>query len=179
MVYEPSMTHAASFGFVALFVAASMRWMSPAMGPRESAVLGALLGLAFVTRPQEAVFALFPAALLLTADAPLSDRVRAAVRLALWALAGAAVFLTLQATHSAILFSRERFALVGADGYLDFLQFAMGRHVMVVVARLPVVDAGRLCRARGDGGLRHEAVALGAPDAGHRLRDGMGQRLDR
>ncbi len=67
MVYEPSMTHAASFGFVALFVAASMRWVSPAMGPRESAALGALLGLAFVTRPQEAVFALFPAALLLTA----------------------------------------------------------------------------------------------------------------
>ena len=60
------MTHAASFGFVALFVAASMRWVSPAMGPRESAVLGALLGLAFMTRPQEAVFALFPAALLLT-----------------------------------------------------------------------------------------------------------------
>jgi hypothetical protein len=121
MVYEPSMTHAASFGFVALFVAASMRWVSPAMGPRESAALGALLGLAFVTRPQEAVFALFPAALLLTTNRPLPERLRAALRLALWALAGAAVFLALQATHSAILFSRERFALVGADGYLDFL----------------------------------------------------------
>ncbi len=80
-----------------------------------------LLGLAFVTRPQEAVFALFPAALLLTAKRPLPERLRAALRLALWALAGAAVFLALQATHSAILFSRERFALVGADGYLDFL----------------------------------------------------------
>ena len=121
MVYEPSMTHAASFGFVALFVAASMRWVTPAMRPRESAALGALLGLAFVTRPQEAVFALFPAALLVTADVPWRGRGRAAVRLALWALAGAVAFLALQATHSAILFSRERFALVGADGYLDFL----------------------------------------------------------
>ena len=28
-------------------------------------------------------------------------------------------FLLLQAAHSAVLFSRERFALVGANGYLD------------------------------------------------------------
>ena len=121
MVYEPSMTHAASFGFVALFVAAAARWTSPVMTRRESIVLGVLLGLAFITRPQEAVFALFPAILLMTAPAPLRDRLRAAGRLAGWALVGTALFLALQAVHSAILFSRERFALVGANGYLDLL----------------------------------------------------------
>jgi hypothetical protein len=121
MVYEPSMTHAASFGFVALFVAASTRWVTPAIGARHAVMLGILLGLAFITRPQEAVFALFPATLVLTAAAPPADRIRAAVRLASWALAGAALFLALQAGHSAILFSREPFSLVGADGYLDFL----------------------------------------------------------
>ena len=58
-VYEPSMTHAASFGFVALFVVAAERETSAHMSKWASIRLGALLGLAF-TRPQEAVFALFP-----------------------------------------------------------------------------------------------------------------------
>src|SRR5215207_7910412 len=48
MVYEPSMTHAASFGFIAMFVAASMRWTSQRITRRQSLILGALLGLAFV-----------------------------------------------------------------------------------------------------------------------------------
>jgi hypothetical protein len=42
------------------------------------------------------------------------------VRLAAWALVGAAPFLALQAVHSAILFSRESFSLVGSNGYVDF-----------------------------------------------------------
>ena len=121
MVYEPSMTHAASFGFVAIFVAASVKWASTTMGRRESLLLGALLGMAFITRPQEAVFALFPAALVWTDKAASKQRIRALVRLALWAFAGAALLLALQAVHSTILFSRERFALVGSNGYLDFL----------------------------------------------------------
>ena len=33
MVYEPSMTHAASFGFVALFVICAVRWTSPTITP--------------------------------------------------------------------------------------------------------------------------------------------------
>jgi hypothetical protein len=120
MVYEPSMTHAASFGFVALFVAAATRWASTDISPRRSAALGACLGLAFISRPQEALFALYPAVLLATAVAPAHERLKAGVRLAGWALAGAAPFLVAQAIHSAILFSREQFSLVGADGYLDF-----------------------------------------------------------
>jgi len=121
MVYEPSMTHAASFGFVALFVTIAVRRTSPRIRARDAMVLGALLGLAFISRPQEAVFAIVPALLLLTASEPWPVRLRAAVRLAAWAFLGAAPFLALQGVHSAILFSRENFSVVGSNGYLDLL----------------------------------------------------------
>lgn len=121
MVYEPAMTHAASFGFAALFVVAAERWTAVGMPARRSILLGALLGLAFMTRPQEALFAIFPATLLLFAAAPLSARLGAAARLAGWAFAGALPFLLAQAVHSAILFSREEFVLVGGGGYIDLL----------------------------------------------------------
>jgi len=119
MVYEPSMTHAASFGFVAMFVVAAARWTTIHITPKQSAVLGALLGLAFTTRPQEALFALFPAVWLLTTRADRGRRIRAAVRLAVWALAGALPFIALQAIHSTILLDREPFTLVGDGGYLQ------------------------------------------------------------
>ncbi len=120
MVYEPSMTHAVSFGFVALFVVGAARWTSVTITTRQSALLGALVGAAFLSRPQEALFALFPAILLLASRAPGRGRLAAANRLALWGFIGALPFLIVQGIHSAILFSRERFTLVGADGYLDF-----------------------------------------------------------
>jgi hypothetical protein len=85
MVYEPSMTHAASFGFVALFVVAAARLTSVEMGAGASLLLGALLGLAVMTRPQEALFALYPAMVLLCAAAQWSTRAAAGARLALWA----------------------------------------------------------------------------------------------
>lgn len=121
MVYEPSMTHAASFGFVALFVVAAARWTSVTITRRRAVLLGLLLGLAFITRPQEALFAVFPAVVLLTGFEPLSERLRSAARLAAWAFVGAAGCLALQAVHSTILFGREPFELVGAGGYLDFV----------------------------------------------------------
>ncbi len=119
MVYEPSMTHAASFGFVSLFVAAAVRWTSPAITPARAVMLGALLGAAFLSRPQEALFALVPAALLVASPDPMRPRLTAASRLAAWAFVGALPSLALQAIHSSILLSRERFSLVGAGGYLD------------------------------------------------------------
>lgn len=122
MVYEPSMTHAASFGFVAMFVVCSWRFVGEGLTPRRSMLLGLLLGLAFATRPQEALFALFPAVLVLTSANPIGDRLRAAARLAGWALLGALPLLAAQAAHAATLFSRESFALVGAGGYLDLGQ---------------------------------------------------------
>jgi hypothetical protein len=121
MVYEPAMTHAASFGFVALFVVCAARLVNVAISRSESCLLGALLGVALWTRPQEAIFAVFPAMLLLLARDPWAARSRAAVRLALWAFAGVAPFLALQAIHTAILLNREQFALGGGgDGYLNF-----------------------------------------------------------
>ncbi|HUE88753.1 MAG TPA: hypothetical protein VMO26_21965 [Vicinamibacterales bacterium] len=122
MVYEPSMTHAASFGFVAIFVVAAEKWTAVDMSVRRSLALGGLLGLAFMTRPQEAVFAIFPAMVLLCAAAPLGARLRASARLAGWAFVGALPFLALQAVHSTILFGREEFVLVGGAGYLDFFR---------------------------------------------------------
>jgi len=119
MVYEPSMTHAASFGCVALFVVAAERWTSVTMRTRHAILLGVLLGLAFLTRPQEALFALLPAVLLFLAPAAAEVRMRALIRLAVLGLAGAAAFLALQAIHSTILFSREEFQLVGHTGYFD------------------------------------------------------------
>ena len=65
MVYEPSMTHAASFGFVALFVVCSARWVPQGATVRQSPILGTLIGLAFLARSQESLFALYPAALVL------------------------------------------------------------------------------------------------------------------
>lgn len=121
MVYEPSMTHAASFGFVALFVVAAERWTTPGITPSRAATLGALLGLAFVTRPQEALFAIFPAVLLLTVAEPWPGRLRAAGRLAGWALVGVLPFLAVQAVHAVVLMNREPFALAGNGGYLDLL----------------------------------------------------------
>jgi hypothetical protein len=119
MVYEPAMTHAASFGFVALFVVAAARFTSVHITAGQSLLLGALLGLAMMTRPQEAVFALFPAVLLGLSREPLAARTRAALRLAKWAFLGVAPFIALQAAHSVILLNREQFALVGGGGYLD------------------------------------------------------------
>jgi hypothetical protein len=121
MVYEPSMTHAASFGFVALFVVTASRVTSVRTTPAAAVLLGLLLGLATMTRPQEALFALFPAIVLCAAREALQHKLRAAVRLALWAFVGVAPFLALQAIHSAILLNREPFALIGGGGYLDFV----------------------------------------------------------
>jgi hypothetical protein len=103
-------------------VAAAEQWTAVDMSARRSLALGALLGLAFMTRPQEALFAIFPAMLLMAAAAPLGARIHAAGRLAGWALVGALPFLAVQAFHSSILFGREEFALVGGGGYLDFFQ---------------------------------------------------------
>jgi hypothetical protein len=115
MVYEPSMTHAASFGFVALFVAAAAQCDPRHATARQLAWIGFLLGLAFITRPQEAVFVLFPAMQVLALSQPLTARLKVARRYALWAFIGFAPLLALQLAHSAILFSRERLVLIGGE----------------------------------------------------------------
>jgi len=151
MVYEPSMTHAASFGFVALFVVCATRWLSPTPVPvkgreedrqsrrssipsqptpeerfstlpitrRRALALGALLGLAFLARSQEALFALYPGLLLLTAvDLPRNQRVRAAVYLAGWAFVGALPWLLIQFLDGYALLTRYNYQITGQGGYL-------------------------------------------------------------
>jgi hypothetical protein len=181
MVYEPSMTHAASFGFVALFIVFSARWVGtpglksrrsvleeppdprlaapdprfpvagsrlpvadsrlpvadsrfpvagsrlpvagsrfPAPGPRQCLLLGTLLGLAFLARSQESLFAIYPGLLVLTAaGVTAGDRVRGALRLAGWALLGALPWIAFQLLHSYVLFSRYEYQLVGQGGYFN------------------------------------------------------------
>jgi hypothetical protein len=118
MVYEPSMTHAASFGFVALFVVCAARWVPRGATVRESLILGTLLGLAFISRSQEALFAIFPGLVVLSAAGTGRDRLPAALRLAGWAFLGALPWIVLQLIHSYILFTRYEYNLFGQGGYL-------------------------------------------------------------
>lgn len=119
MVYEPAMTHAVSFGVVALFVAAAANCDPRAASPRQMRLVGVFLGLAFITRPQEAVFVLLPAIYVLALSAPWTTRRQVAGRYAWYGLAGFAPFLLLQLLHSYVLFSREDLALVGQEGFLS------------------------------------------------------------
>ena len=119
MVYEPSMTHAASFGFASLFAVASARWVPAGATRRQSLILGTLVGLAFAARSQEVLFALLPALLVFGAVTPWSERISRALRLAGWAFLGALPWLLLQALHSYVLFTRYDYHLFGQGGYFD------------------------------------------------------------
>jgi hypothetical protein len=120
LVYEPAMTHAVSFGFVAFFIAAAARLDPRSASSRQLAIAGFLLGLAFITRPQEAVFALVPVLAVMALPATGSERLRAAARYAKWAVVGFAPLLLLQLAHSYVLFGRERLVLVGGEeGFLN------------------------------------------------------------
>ena len=121
MVYEPSMTHAASFGFVALFVVVAVRWTSPAMAPTASGVLGALLGRRSCHAPQEALFALVPAALLWTVERRTHARSPrgCAHGLPRGRCSALSPFSSLRLCISAIVFSRESFVVDGEEGYLE------------------------------------------------------------
>jgi hypothetical protein len=120
LVYEPAMTHAVSFGFVACFIAHTARLDPRYATSRQLAIAGFLLGLAFITRPQEAVFALLPALGVLALPAPAAERLTAGLRYAKWAFAGFAPLLVLQLAHAYVLFSRERLVLVGGEeGFLN------------------------------------------------------------
>lgn len=132
MVYEPSMTHAASFGFVALFIVCAATWLAPRgtgtgeespIRPRQALILGALIGLAFQARSQESLFALYPAVLVLSAgSAPVGERIRRAATLAGWALLGALPFILIQLAHSYVLFTRYEYDLLGQGGYFNPLR---------------------------------------------------------
>ena len=123
MVYEASMTHAASFGAVAVLVCAAVRWVGDnGYSAAEARWLGTLTGLAFLMRPQEALFAVVPAVLAGSLVASWKERTGVLLRLAGHAAVGAAPWLVLQAVHSTLLLRANDFDLVGQQGYLNPIQ---------------------------------------------------------
>jgi hypothetical protein len=123
MVYEASMTHAASFGTVALLVFAAVHWLErDGYGASASRRLGALTAVAFLMRPQEALFAVVPAVLAASTRASWRPRVEVLRRLAGHAALGALPWLLLQVVHSALLIRANDFQLFGQQGYLNPLQ---------------------------------------------------------
>lgn len=120
MVYEPSMTHAASFGCVALFAAGTARWVPHAITPARAAALGTLAALAFLVRPQEALFVLLPAALIIGTPGTWTTRVRVGMSLLKWAALAALPWVLLQVVHAWVLYHSNDFAFFGSQGgYLD------------------------------------------------------------
>jgi hypothetical protein len=91
VVMEPSMTHAASFGAVALALVACERWLIDAWPSRAQAIaLGALFSLAILIRPEDVLFLIVPAAALMwprtRAGATWASRARVAANIALGGL---------------------------------------------------------------------------------------------
>src|SRR5713101_3138485 len=81
VVFEPSMTHAVSFGVVAIALVLTERWLIDAAPTRRhSLLLGAWFSLFVLVRPEDGVFAIFPLAALLFGPPckalPIRDRAR-------------------------------------------------------------------------------------------------------
>jgi hypothetical protein len=123
VVFEPSMTHAVSFGVVAIALVLTERWtIDAAPTRRQSLALGAWFSLVLVVRPEDAVFAVFPLSALLFAPACRALAAGERLRVAGAMLAGAAPLILLQVAAAAWLLSVNRFTLAGGDeGYLNFL----------------------------------------------------------
>jgi len=119
LVYEPTMTHASSFGLVAVFVILAARWGRRPYTRAQSLALGGLIATAFLVRPQDALFAVWPAVVALTMQGRgWTARLRDTLWLALWAGIGAVPALLLQVVHSQFVFSQYDYALLGQGGYL-------------------------------------------------------------
>src|SRR5258706_6505808 len=122
VVFEPSMTHAVSFGVVAIALVLTERWLIDAAPTRRrSLLLGAAFSVVILVRPEDGVFAIFPLTALLFAPPSRTRPIAERARLAGAMLLGAAPLLALQAGALAWLMSLNRFTLAGGDeGYLNF-----------------------------------------------------------
>ena len=122
VILEPSMTHAVSFGCVAIALVLTERWLVDTKPTwRQGVLLGAWFSLVILVRPEDGVFLLFPLTAMLFAPvwraAALRERVRAAGAM----LVGAAPLLVLQGAALAWLLSTNTFSLLGGDeAYLTF-----------------------------------------------------------
>jgi hypothetical protein len=116
VIYEPSMTHAVSFGAVATALVLSERWLvERTPSRREAILLGVCFSIVLLVRPEDGVFLIFPAAALVFAPAWRGAPVQARLRVAGAMLAGAAPSIVLQAAALAWLMSANSFTLVGGD----------------------------------------------------------------
>ena len=122
VIFEPSMTHAVSFGCVAMALVLSERWLVDRKPTwRQGLMLGAWFSLVILVRPEDGVFLLFPAMAIAFAPvwraALLPERLRAAGAM----LLGAAPLLVLQGAALAWLMSTNTFSLLAGDeAYLTF-----------------------------------------------------------
>ncbi|MCX6553074.1 MAG: hypothetical protein NTY02_19080 [Acidobacteria bacterium] len=122
MVVERSMTHAASFGVVALALTASDVWFRGRV-PRspEAFGMGALIGLAILVRPQDGLFGIFPVvALCFTVRGSAGSAPW--LKLLLWMAAGAMPFVAAQGVVAWFVMAVNQvpYQLVGGGGYLQF-----------------------------------------------------------
>lgn len=120
-VYEPAMTHAASFGIVALFLVTTEAWMRrETPSPMRAVMLGVLIGLAFLVRPQNALFGIFAIA---CAWPRATGRAgwRPDGRALAWLVAAALPFVVVQVLFWSALLDDQSYNLVGDRGYLRLL----------------------------------------------------------
>src|SRR5207244_2715 len=98
VVYEPSMTHAVSFGAVAIALVLSERWIvdEPFSIPR-AVMLGAWFSIVLLVRPEDGVFLLFPMCALVFAPMAGPTSVSSRARWAGALAAGALPLIVLQA----------------------------------------------------------------------------------
>ena len=123
VVFEPSMTHAVSFGAVAIALVLAERWLVDAAPTRrQSLVLGAWYSLVVVVRPEDGVFAVFPLAALLCSRPCRALGTGGRLRAGAAMLIGALPLIALQVGAAVWLMSISRFTLAGGEeGYLNFL----------------------------------------------------------
>jgi hypothetical protein len=127
IVMEPSMTHAGSFGAVAIALVASERWLNGGWPSRRQALaIGALFSLAIVVRPEDGLFLIFPAAALLWprphAARSFGSRLRAIAGIALGALPLAALLVVMLV----LVLRVNTYTVDDAQSYLTLLSPRLG-----------------------------------------------------
>ena len=120
MVVERAMPHAASFGVVALLLAASDAWCRARVPTtRQALALGGIVGLATLVRPQDGLFGLFPIVMLLLASRGADDRTPW-FKAVLWVAVGTLPLLLAQGAFGVAVMAANKvpYLLVGDGGYL-------------------------------------------------------------
>jgi hypothetical protein len=122
IVSEPSMTHAAAYGVVAVSLVYSERWLVEQVPTRRQAlILGVLFSLVILVRIEDGLFLLFPAVALLFGPSFRQQSLAFRARVVLDVAIGAAPLLVLQGLMYAALLRLSPFTLVGGEeGYLLF-----------------------------------------------------------